>query len=79
MEGQVGVVAPGYRADLICVKGDPTADIGVLGEPGRIDRVMVEGEWQDLSPLPERKPLGGWRVATIGSQLTRDVAFGATD
>jgi imidazolonepropionase-like amidohydrolase len=79
MEGQVGVLAPGYRADLICVKGDPTADISVLGEPGSIERVMIEGAWQDLSPLPERSPLGGWRVASIGSRLTRDVAFGVMD
>ena len=76
MEGEVGVLAPGYRADLICVQGDPTTDIGVLGEPGRIHKVMIDGCWQDLSPLPERKPLAGWRVASIGAQLTRDVAFG---
>ena len=75
MEGEVGGLAPGYRADLICVDGDPTADVGILGEPGRIKRVMIEGVWQDLSPLPERQPLAGWRVASIGSQLTRDVAF----
>lgn len=75
MEGEVGVLAPGYRADLICVAGDPSADVTILGEPGRIRHVMVDGTFKDLSPLPPRKPISGWRVAMIGQQLTREIAF----
>jgi len=48
----------------------------VLGKPGAIRHVMVDGVLKDLSPLPPRKPIPGWRVASIGRQLTRDIAFG---
>ena len=76
MEGRVGRVEVGCEADLILVDGDPAADVTVLGEPGKIRAVMIKGALQDLTPLPPRQPISGWRVATIGSQLTRDVAFG---
>jgi imidazolonepropionase-like amidohydrolase len=33
MEGEVGVVAPGARANLLVVDGDPMADVTVLGRP----------------------------------------------
>ena len=76
MEGEVGVIAPGYEADLICVDGDPSRDVAILGEPGRIRQVMVAGALKDLTPLPARQPISGWRVAGIGSQLTRDIPLG---
>ena len=76
MDGQIGAISEGLEADLICVDGDPSTDVTVLGETSRIRYVMVRGELQDLSPLPPRRPISGWRVAMIGSQLTRDIAFG---
>jgi imidazolonepropionase-like amidohydrolase len=33
MEGQIGTLAPGARANLIAVAGDPLADITLLGRP----------------------------------------------
>jgi imidazolonepropionase-like amidohydrolase len=42
LEGEVGVVAPGARADLLVVDGDPLADLGVLRDPGRHLRVIVK-------------------------------------
>ncbi|WP_172327349.1 amidohydrolase family protein [Mangrovicoccus sp. HB161399] len=33
MEGEIGVIAPGARANLIAVDGDPFADIALLGKP----------------------------------------------
>jgi imidazolonepropionase-like amidohydrolase len=42
-EGQLGCIAPGARADLIVVDGDPLADIGLLAADGRSLRVIVRG------------------------------------
>jgi imidazolonepropionase-like amidohydrolase len=75
MAGQTGVVAPGMKADLLVVDGDPTRDITILGEPGRIRQVFVDGKSMDLSPPVERKPIAGWRLPSMGRQLTRDVAM----
>ncbi|MCS5498285.1 amidohydrolase family protein [Cnuibacter physcomitrellae] len=41
--GEVGVLAPGARADLVIVDGDPLADITVLRTPGRIRTVIKDG------------------------------------
>ena len=77
MEGEVGVIAPGYRADIICVKGKVEEDIAALGDPDNITTVMIDGVEKDLSPPPERRPIPGWRLASIGeTRLTRQVAFG---
>lgn len=76
MYGETGVVAPGYKADLIVVDGDPSLDVTVLGKPGAIRHVIVDGAMKDLTPLPPRRPIPGWRVASIGRQLTREIAFG---
>ncbi|RVT81769.1 amidohydrolase family protein [Rhodobacteraceae bacterium CCMM004] len=77
MAGEVGVIAPGYRADVICVKGKVEEDIALLGDPGNISHVLIEGVAKDLSPPPPRKPIPGWRLASIGdTRLTREVAFG---
>jgi imidazolonepropionase-like amidohydrolase len=44
LENEIGRVAPGYRADLIAVDGDPLRDIRVLTEPEtRLKLVMKEG------------------------------------
>ena len=75
MEGKVGVIAPDYLADVICVDGDPSKDVTVLGDPSRIKHVMVGGRMMDLDPPSPRKPIAGWRYAGMGSQLTREMAF----
>jgi imidazolonepropionase-like amidohydrolase len=31
MNGEIGVIAPGARADLMAVEGDPLADVAALG------------------------------------------------
>ena len=73
MEGKIGVVAPGYLADVICVDGDPSKDVTVLGDPDRIKHVMIGGRMMDISPPAARKPISGWRYATMGGQLTREL------
>jgi len=75
MEGRTGVIAPGYLADIICVNGDPAQDVTILGEPGRIKHVMIGGRMMDISPVAPRKPISGWRHASMGRQLTRDLAY----
>ncbi len=42
--GELGVVAPGARADLITVDGDPLADISLLdGQGEHISHIMKDG------------------------------------
>lgn len=44
MEGEIGVIAPGARADLIAVRGNPLDDIGLLsGQGERLDLIMKDG------------------------------------
>lgn len=77
MMGEVGVIAPGYRADVICVTGRVEDDLSLLGNPDNITTVMIDGVEKDLSPPPKRNPISGWRLASIGStKLTREVAYG---
>tara|TARA_B100000029_G_C16693322_1_gene636494 strand:- start:75 stop:425 length:351 start_codon:yes stop_codon:yes gene_type:complete len=76
LDGKVGRIEAGCEADLMVLDGNPAQDVSLLGEIERIRHVIIRGELQDLSPLPSRQPLPGWRVGTIGNQLTRDVAFG---
>lgn len=75
MAGQTGVIAAGMKADVIVVAGDPVADLGVLGEPANIRHVFVDGRPMDLSEPDERRPLSGWRVPSMGRELTRDFVF----
>ena len=75
MKGEVGEIAVGRKADIICVAGDPSRDVTILGEPGRIRHVMVGGRLMDLTEPPPRNPIAGWRLAAMGMQLTRDLAF----
>jgi imidazolonepropionase-like amidohydrolase len=42
--GELGVIAPGARADLITIDGNPLADISLLdGQGERINHIMKEG------------------------------------
>ena len=79
MAGRTGVIAAGMKADILVVDGDPSQDVRILGEPGRIKRVFVDGRAADLSPPRERKPINGWRMPSMGRQLTRDFAIGRAD
>ena len=77
MEGEVGAIAPGQRADIICVTGKVEENLALLGNPDNITTVMIDGVEKDLSPPPDRKPLSGWRLASIGDKrLTRELAYG---
>jgi len=41
--GEVGVIAPGARADLLLLDGDPLEDVGVLADPAQHVRCVVQG------------------------------------
>ena len=41
--GELGVVAPGARADLLAVDGDPLADLRLLAEPEKHLAAIVRG------------------------------------
>ena len=46
--GQLGAVAPGHLADLVCVAGDPLTDIGAAAA---VRRVMVGGHGYEVPEL----------------------------
>lgn len=48
-DGEVGTLAPGLQADVLVVDGDPLQDIGVLGDPRRIQYVFQRGKAVDRS------------------------------
>jgi imidazolonepropionase-like amidohydrolase len=75
MDGRIGVLAPGYLADVICVQGDPSKDVTELGQPDAVKHVMIGGRMMDISPPAARKSISGWRYASMGGQLTRERAF----
>lgn len=77
MDDEVGTISPGRRADIICVTGKVEENLSLLGDPENITTVMIDGIEKDLSPLPERKPIAGWRLASLGDKrLTRELAYG---
>jgi imidazolonepropionase-like amidohydrolase len=75
LKGKTGEITPGCLADIIVVDGDPSKDVTILGETERIRHVFVGGRAMDLSEPPPRNPIPGWRLASMGSTLTREVAF----
>lgn len=50
LEGQVGQILPGQLADIIIVKKDPIADIGVLRGGRHLSAVIKDGKRVDLTP-----------------------------
>lgn len=50
LEGKVGQILPGQLADVIIVKKDPIADIGVLRGGRNLSTVIKDGKIVDLSP-----------------------------
>lgn len=48
MSDELGLVRPGYLADLILVDGDPTLDVTILQDPARFALVMKDGQVHKL-------------------------------
>jgi imidazolonepropionase-like amidohydrolase len=68
LHGRTGAVREGMLADLLVVDGDPVADIRILGDKRRIERVFLDGAPVSLEPAPERRPIGGWRVTPFAER-----------
>ncbi len=64
--GEVGVLEPGRRADLLVVDGDPLADVRVLQDKSRIVDVLMDGKPvaldlnDDIGPTPLEKSYSMW-------------------
>lgn len=43
MSDQIGVIKPGYLADLLVIEGNPLADLNLLQEQGRFMSVIMQG------------------------------------
>lgn len=48
MDMKVGVIAPGWLADLLLVDGDPLKDIAVLQDKSRLSAIMQGGQFRKL-------------------------------
>jgi len=70
MEGHVGVLASGYRADVLVVDGDPSADVRILQDRRRLTSVISRGVQVDLeSPWPERRRIPGEKVGNWAAEV----------
>jgi imidazolonepropionase-like amidohydrolase len=49
LDDEIGTVAPGKRADLIVVDGDPIEDIAILGRPDRLSAIITDGRIYKLT------------------------------
>jgi imidazolonepropionase-like amidohydrolase len=54
MEKELGQIKPGYLADLLLVKGDPTADVTLLQDKNNLIAIMKDGKFHK-SPSLYRK------------------------
>ena len=50
MNMQVGLLAPGYLADLLVVRGDPTQDVSILTGTDNLLAIMQDGSFYKLAP-----------------------------
>ena len=78
MEGDLGVVAAGLRADLLVVDGQPASDVTVLQDRRNLHAVISRGDLVDLTrPWPQRAKIAGERVNNWATEtLTYERATG---
>jgi len=57
MDLPVGLLTPGYLADVLVVRGEPTEDVSVLQDAGNLLAIMQGGTFRKLSgQLPSQLP-----------------------
>lgn len=70
MEGELGVIAGGARADVLVVDGDPASDVTVLQDRSRLHAVISRGSMVDLEqPWPERRSIAGETVSNWAAEI----------
>lgn len=71
IDAQVGTLERGKAADILVVKGDPLADIRILGKPERISAVFKGGEAVDLEsgPVGERRRMSHERGFNVSARV----------
>lgn len=76
MVGELGVISPGYRADVIIVEGRPDEDVRILQDRSKIRNVISRGRQVDLQrPWPTKRRLPGEKVSNWAQGiLTYEVA-----
>jgi len=79
MEGEVGVIAQGYKADVLVVDGDPSKDIRILNDKSRFAHIISRGRFVDTTrPWPSHTKIPGSKVAMwSGELLTYERAMNA--
>ena len=55
MGDELGLIKPGYLADLLCVDGDPTKDVTLLQDRDKIVAIMKDGSFHKTPPPPARQ------------------------
>lgn len=54
LDGELGLIRPGYLADLLLVEGNPLDDIGLLQDQDRLAAIIKDGRFHKLAA--ERRP-----------------------
>lgn len=70
LAGVVGVVEPGYEADLLVIDGDPRENIGAVAN---VEEVIIKGETFDRDPV---EPFNFSQWPTDGSLMLKPEASG---
>ena len=71
-ENLLGLISPGYKADLLVIDGDPSKDVSILGKKELIKFVILDGKEVDLTPAPERiKDPDGWRISSYSGKILK--------
>ena len=70
MAGELGVVATGYRADVLVVAGQPDRDVTVLQDRRNLRAVVSRGRLVDLTaPWPGRRRIAGEKVGNWAAEI----------
>jgi imidazolonepropionase-like amidohydrolase len=70
MQGELGVVESGARADVLVVDGDPASDVTVLQDRTRLRAVISRGALVDLDqPWPERRQIPREKVSNWAADI----------
>lgn len=79
MQGEIGVVAPGMRADVLVVDGDVARDVTLVQDRRNLRAVISRGGLVDLDvPWPTRARIPGEKVGNWAAEiLTYERAHGA--